>query len=75
MNQDSVAQQILERVRALPDEEQRRVLEFVRSLRTSRIGTPGTDLLRFAGAIDRDELESMSQAIEEGCEQVDVNEW
>jgi hypothetical protein len=30
---------------------------------------PGAELLRFAGAIERHELQRMSQAIEEGCEQ------
>ena len=65
----SLPQEILERVRALPDEDQRRVLEFVRSLGIPRTGVPGAELLRFAGAIERHELQRMSQAIEEGCEQ------
>jgi RHH-type transcriptional regulator, rel operon repressor / antitoxin RelB len=31
-------------------------------------GTPGKDLLQFAGTISPDDLEAMKQAIEEGCE-------
>jgi hypothetical protein len=32
-------------------------------------------LLGFAGVIQPDDLDRMRQAIEEGCEQVDVHEW
>jgi hypothetical protein len=38
-------------------------------------GVPGPQLLRFAGAISPDDLQLMRQAIEEGCERVDTNEW
>lgn len=38
-------------------------------------GVPGRQLLRFGGAIPQRETEVMRQAIEQGCEQVDVNEW
>ena len=39
------------------------------------IGTPGKQLLRFAGTISSEDLQSMSQAIEKDCEQIDLNEW
>ena len=35
----------------------------------------GKDLLRFVGSIPADDLKRMSDAIEEGCETVDLNEW
>ncbi|KJU83635.1 hypothetical protein MBAV_004173 [Candidatus Magnetobacterium bavaricum] len=35
----------------------------------------GKNLLRFAGTIDAEDLESMSKAIDEGCEQTDTDEW
>jgi hypothetical protein len=38
-------------------------------------GTPGRDLLRFAGTLDSADLAAMARAIEEGCEAVDPNEW
>lgn len=38
-------------------------------------GVPGTTLLHFAGMIPPDELSAMTQAIEQGCEQADPNEW
>ena len=60
----------------LSTERQRQVLEFARSLVAHQLrGVPGKDLLRFAGAIHGDDLEIMRQAIEEGCEQVDLSEW
>ena len=37
-------------------------------------GIPGEKLLSFAGTISQQDLESMAQAIEEGCESIG-NEW
>ena len=60
----------------LPPEQQRQVLEFARSLAASHVrGVPGSTLLRFAGAIEPDDLEAMKQAINGDCEQVNANEW
>jgi len=68
--------QILEKLDLLPIEEQQRVLDFTRALAASgRVGIPGRDLLRFAGVIDKIELESIKRAIENGCERCDLNEW
>jgi hypothetical protein len=54
---------------------QRRVLRYVRSLKRGDAGTPGTVVADFAGAIPLDDLQLIQTAIENGCEQVDVNEW
>lgn len=71
-----VIEKVVEQLKDLPHELQWRVLEFARSLTFSAPhGVPGRQLLRFAGAIPRGEVELMRQAIEQGCEQVDVNEW
>jgi hypothetical protein len=52
------------------------VLEFARALVTTCVrGVPGHALLQFAGLVEPDELALMKQAIEEGCEQVQPNEW
>lgn len=59
----------------LGPDAQRRVLEFVRLLKRRDSGTPGTDLAAFAGTIALDELRLIQTAIENGCEQVDLNEW
>ncbi len=60
----------------LPVEQQRQVLEFARTLATPLLqGVRGSTLLKFAGTIDESDLEAMSQAIEDGCERIDVDEW
>ncbi len=38
-------------------------------------GVPGKELLKFSRAIDDKSLEQIKEAIENGCGQVDVNEW
>lgn len=71
-----VVDRVIEQLRALPDELQWRVLEFTRALATSATrGVPGQQLLRFAGTIPSNDLQLMHQAIEQGCEQADANEW
>jgi len=60
----------------LPVEKQRQVLEFARTLATSPLqGGRGSDLLRFVGTIDESDLDAMSQAIQDGCERIDADEW
>ncbi len=72
----TVIDEIIERLRALPHESRWRVLEFTRTLGLSAPhGVPGRQLLRFAGAIPLEDVKQMRQAIEQGCEQIDVNEW
>ena len=57
-------------------EQQRQVLEYARTLTTPRIeGVRGSSLLRFAGTIDDSDLDAMSQAIKDGCERIDADEW
>lgn len=68
--------EIPEQLEQLPSEQQRKVLEFACSLVTAQVrGVPGKDLLRLAGIIDSEDLTSMKQAIEEGCEKVDQDGW
>jgi hypothetical protein len=40
-----------------------------------RQGVSGSQLLAFAGCIEPSELQKMSQAIEDDCAKVDLNEW
>ena len=68
--------QILDQLDKLPIEHQRKVLDFARSLsKASPIGKAGKDLLSFAGTIEAEDIKAISEAIEEGCEQVNINEW
>jgi hypothetical protein len=71
-----IVEEVIERLKGLPPELQRRVLEFTRSLaKSSPRGVPGRRLVSFCGSIKPDDLRLMSQAIEDGCERVDANEW
>jgi hypothetical protein len=71
-----VITEILEQTKILPDNLQYQVLAFVRTLKTTnRKGTPGKSLLKFSGGIPSEDVETMREAIETGCEQVDINDW
>lgn len=68
--------ELLKQLEQLGPEERRQVLDFARTLATSkRGGTPGESLIRFGGAINAADLAIMAEAIEEGCEQVNPDEW
>jgi hypothetical protein len=72
----SIVEKVVEQLKALPQELQWRVLEFTRALAISTPhGVPGAQLLRFAGTIPLEDVKVMRDAIEQGCEQVDVDEW
>jgi hypothetical protein len=71
-----IKDELLSRIDQLPVELQRRVIAFADALVLSNPkGTPGRDLLRFAGTLDEDSAREMQDAIEGACERVDVNEW
>lgn len=60
----------------LPVDKQRQVLEFAQMLATSAVrGVQGANLLRFAGTIDKSDLDTMSRAIKDECEGIDLDEW
>ena len=72
----SIADQVIEQLKIMPQDLQYQVLEFARNLTSSKItGVPGKQLLRFAGSIPKEDLQLMSEAIKQDCEKVDVNEW
>lgn len=67
---------MLEKLDSLAIEEQRRVLGFTSTLAEGKaIGIAGRELPRFAGTIDKTELEIMTRTIEDRCERVDLNDW
>lgn len=71
MDTTTIAEQIAEQVATLPPEDQKRVIAFVGALAvTQPKGVPGRDLLRFAGTVSEEDADLMTQAIDEGCEQV-----
>jgi hypothetical protein len=78
MIQPSIKQQILEDLDRLSPELQRRAQELVHELALSTTrpkGTPGRELLRFAGILDDESAAEMERVIEEGCERIDPDGW
>ncbi len=76
MNGSVIENELRKAIHQLPLPQQQQVLEYARSLSKLPLkGVPGMSLLRFAGTIEADDLEQMKQAIEDGCEKVDENEW
>lgn len=71
-----IIDEVVEQLKAMPQDLQWQVLEFARALVKAEFqGMPGQNLLQFAGSISPEDLQLMSEAIEQGCEQVDINEW
>jgi len=74
--QKELKERLLEDFESLPTEMQRRVGEFAHALvLTKPQGTPARELLAFAGTMDPESAREIREAIEEGCERVDLDEW
>jgi len=73
----NIERELQEQVSRLRSDEQRRVLDFARSLASSSQpnGGSGKSLLKYAGAIEQDDLAIIEQVIREGCETVNPDEW
>ena len=72
----SIIDEVIEQLRAMPQHLQWQVLEFTRRLVKAEVcGTPGQQLLRFAGSIPPDDLQLMREVIEQDCERIDLDEW
>lgn len=71
----NLQEELLQRMARLPEEEQLRVLAFVKGLTPAIEGISGKDLLKFSGTIGHTDLQMIAKAIEEGCERVDRSEW
>jgi hypothetical protein len=73
---DTQLKEVIEHYQALPSAVQEQVLALLRDLdRRPPQGVPGRNLLQFAGSIPASDLESMSAAIERGCERVEPDAW
>jgi hypothetical protein len=66
----SLDREISEAIARLSPGQQRRVLEFARSLDEPRRGVPGATLLRFAGTLSAEDAREIAAAIEDGCERI-----
>ena len=73
---DSLEKDLLNEIEELTQDEQAQVLDFARSLRARDArGTPGRELLKFAGTISAEDAALMRRAIEEDCERIDHDSW
>ena len=72
----AIQSDLLKEVERLSPPLQRKVVDFAHSLATSRPrGTPAKQLLKFAGFLSPEVAKAMMDAIEDGCERIDANEW
>jgi len=73
----NIERELQEQVSKLRSEEQRRVLDFARSLAAASHsnGASGKSLLKYAGVIEPDDLAIIERAIDAGCETVNPDEW
>jgi hypothetical protein len=60
---------------ARPVAQQRQVLGFARALAAKKRQASGRALKQFAGTIAKEDLARIAEAIDEGCEQVNPDEW
>lgn len=70
----STQNQILETIKNFNKDQQFKLLEFIKSIKPSKRKT-GKDLLKFVGKIPKSDLKIMQSSINEGCENIDKNEW
>ena len=61
-------EELLQQMARLSEEEQQRVLAFVKGLIPAAGGSSGKDLLKFSGVIGQADLQAMTKAIEEECQ-------
>lgn len=72
----TIVEKVVEQMKELPQDMQQQVLEFTRSLAlSSSRSVTGRELVRFAGSITEKDAAEIRAAIEQGCEQVDEDEW
>jgi hypothetical protein len=76
---EEIKRRVLEQLDALDAEGKRKVLEFSEKLSSRSEVSVQRDtraaLLKYAGTIPEDDLDRISEAIEEGCERVNEEGW
>jgi len=72
----AIEKDLREQLDQLPAAQQRQVLDFARALAAKkRQAASGQTLSKFEGTIAKEDLVLIAQAIDEGCEQVNPDEW
>lgn len=75
MGQVSRKTEFLEILDELPEEAQDRAIDLVRCLAGKRGPVPGSLLASLHGILDPEQARQMTQAIADGCETIDANDW
>ncbi|MEL6438097.1 MAG: hypothetical protein AAFQ80_02405 [Cyanobacteria bacterium J06621_8] len=75
MSKTDIEQQIIKQLQDLEEAQQLQILNFAKSLAVNNAGVAGKSLLKFAGSIPEEELELMSDAINQECRKIDLDEW
>ena len=73
MENQVISNEIKKSLKALNRTEQKKVLEYIRSLLKNK--KKKVDFFNYFGSIDREDAESIKNFIEKGCEKIDHNEW
>lgn len=73
--ESAVLKEIKNHLLTLTPEQQKKVLQYIKSFSSPSKESSGKLLLKFIGAIDKADLEKMTLAIEDGCEKIDYAEW
>ncbi|MBI5506612.1 MAG: hypothetical protein HY899_17620 [Deltaproteobacteria bacterium] len=72
----TLEKELREQLEHLAPARQREVLAYVRALAAqAATNRAPQELSRFVGSIEAADLEAMSDVIDAGCEQVDLDEW
>ena len=74
MAEKTIDTELLNYFHALAKPQQLNVLNYLKSL-LHKEESPNKGLLALAGSISSKDLKLMEEAIKEGCEQIDENEW
>ncbi len=76
MVQLAIQKQILNDLNKLSPAKQKRAADLVHGLVSPRVtGASVEDLMKVAGTLDDRSAREMMEAVEKGCEQVDLDEW
>jgi hypothetical protein len=72
----SLENEFLKSLNLLSIKQQNKALEYIRALlKASESNNEREALLQFAGAIDANAITEITQAVENGCENIDNNDW
>lgn len=73
MSIDETYEEILELLKTLPPEKISEAKDFIEFL--SQRSTKKRDFSKLCGTLSDEDAEAMMQAIEEGCEKINYEEW